>query len=505
MTAENDEAKKEVTVAELAADRVRTNRFAAIPTWVLLLLLMTGSIAAIVAPMAIIFLSNSSDSINDLSTITIQLAATEASQAIESVISSTTQILEGLVTGPYFIKDFLANAGNVNASTTVFPAMLSSVATGTYVNSIECRTMQTQTAIGIMGPYLNRTDVTAVITAPEPGVERTPIVVHNDPSTNGGLFLETFAFHNFSSYVSTTGIGPAPLTGLDITLAQQNNRSVAPYFDTTYYTVGAFSFWQMTYSKNIWVNPASAGETTPDVNCAVGIVVDLSLSVLLNSVRVTNNTVVLLMDTEGRLLSTNRPNSIATPANVSVRVTPDLSPTTEVALVGKGLLSIFGSYGSIPTGSMSTVYQRTFNDGQPWFLTTSVMNISGTPFTFVVAFPRSDMFAKMDAAEKRGVIIAACVAAAGLICTALMTFLSLRPLYAMAKNMTQLTKFDFSLLENGVLDRRSFLAEIREAETVFDTMVKAFAGAIKRNKQLVDNNRGTSSGGKPNNTMASSV
>ncbi|KAJ3175138.1 hypothetical protein HK101_010742 [Irineochytrium annulatum] len=124
------------------------------------------------------------------------------------------------------------------------------------------------------------------------------------------------------------------------------------------------------------------------------------------------------------------------------------------------------------------------------------------------------MFAKMDEAERRGIVVASAVAAAGLLCTALITFLALRPVGAMAKNMTQLTKFDFSLLEKGVLDKRSLLSEIREAETAFDTMVKAFAGAIRRNKQLIDNRKDTSSGGKhptlasrtqAPSTMASSV
>ncbi|KAJ3143238.1 hypothetical protein HK101_003153 [Irineochytrium annulatum] len=268
---------------------------------VLLLVLMTASIAAIVVPMATIFLSNSNDSINDLSAITLRLAAIEASQAVEGVISAATQMLEGLVTSPYFAKDFLASAANINASRTVFPALLKSLATGFYATSIECSTMGTP-AFGPMGAYLNRTDVQAAITAPQSDQDRTPIVIYNDPSTNGALWLETLAFHNYSSHVSSVGIGPAPLTNPDIALTQQNNRSVTPYFETTYLSVGAYAFWHMSYYRNVWLNPADAGSVSPDLTCFIGLVLDKSLSVLLDSVRVTNNTVVLLMDTKGLLL-----------------------------------------------------------------------------------------------------------------------------------------------------------------------------------------------------------
>ncbi|KAJ3161818.1 hypothetical protein HDU86_006589 [Geranomyces michiganensis] len=71
--------------------------------------------------------------------------------------------------------------------------------------------------------------------------------------------------------------------------------------------------------------------------------------------------------------------------------------------------------------------------------------------------------------------------------------------------MATLTKLDFHTLESsGTLDSRSWVWELRQVQVVFATMVKAFAGAIKKNRAFVQKNYGptTSSGLAARNTPA---
>ncbi|KAJ3195838.1 hypothetical protein HK101_010933 [Irineochytrium annulatum] len=478
---------QEASVAELAADRVLENRFPAIPIWVLLVLLMTTSIVAIVVPMALILVTTSNSSLNELTTITIQLAATEASHGVQNAISSTAQILDALMASPYFSKDFLAHESNVRGGAGVISAMMTGVRTFDYLSALTCSTPG-RTAIGPYGPFTNRTIVQAVYGSLSPAAAFGPMALIIDPSTNASVTANLLSA-DYSTVVSSVNIGVAPVaTTDDVLLTDQvsSTPSVDPFFGTTFINTTGVPFWQMSYYKNFWADKFKAGSSAPDFGCSVGIRIDESLTVFLNSTRVTNNTILMLMDTSGLLLSTNRPDSITTPMNATHRVFPDASPVPAVSLVGRALLSIYGSYTSIPTSNTPTVLQRLADDGTDWFLSTTSVAVPGTDrLMFVVAIPRSDLVAQMDNAEKRGVAVATTVACLGLIVTGLMMYLALRPLQRMATSMRQLTKLDFSFLENGVLNRRSPLQEIREVETVFDMMVKAFAGAIRRNKALM--------------------
>ncbi|KAJ3329523.1 hypothetical protein HDU76_007729 [Blyttiomyces sp. JEL0837] len=195
------------------------------------------------------------------------------------------------------------------------------------------------------------------------------------------------------------------------------------------------------------------------------------------------------------LRATNKVASIYTNSTngTITRVTPDQSPVREVALLGNGLLAQYGSYGNLesqtPDLSKSSnawlnIIQRNLDDGQPWYMSAAQFTVKNISFTLVVGFPRADLFANVDRAEKNGIIVACVIAVVGVIFTVAIIYLSLRPLHRLCVNMKELTKFDFSSLEQGGKQRYSILAEIREIETVYLTMVLAFASALKRNKAL---------------------
>ncbi|KAJ3097382.1 hypothetical protein HDU96_000411 [Phlyctochytrium bullatum] len=489
------------------------NTNAETPQQVLIILIISGAIVAIVAPMATTFLGTSRSSIGDISTISIQGAVSQAAQGVSNAISTTVQVLDQMYSQPFFPAEFTNSAFNVAASSTLFPAILRGLRTFDYISALVCCNTG-PTATGPFGNFTNNTNLQALWTPFLPGMNgvKTAGIIyggnvflavlrargllimfflscpfspptHADPSTGGMNML--LVYNSNFSVITRTPIGPRrvqPLSDLVFYDLMSANPSRDPYFGVTRIVNGNTSFFQMSYYRLFW--PANGAR--PTMGCSIGYIIDDALTPLLNSIRVTPNTIVMLIEkSTGLLLATNRQDSIALNGT---RVTPDRSNNTEVRVVGRGLMELYNNNISQVTNVSllaNPVVQRRLDDGQEWFLSSNIINVRGTEFMVSVGFPRSDMFSQIDAAERRGLIIAICVAVAGTLVTGAATFLALRPLYFMAISMKQLTKFDFSSLENGALDRRSFMYEIRQVETVFDQMVVAFAGAIKKNKALI--------------------
>jgi hypothetical protein len=323
---------------------------------------------------------------------------------------------------------------------------------------------------------------------------------------------------NPNQILSTILMGPKqPASASDI--ANTNMASSSPsktvYLDVSYLSTQAGAFWQMSFYKNFWNNnPTKTG--VPDLACSVGFQVENALTPLLNSIEVTPNTVILMMESQtGRLLATNKANSISVNQTVSgsntttpVRVTADASPDARISQVGLGLLNAYGgSYANLPfTGSDGSsvsiasiqLPSTATYDSEKWLVGTTKFQLqsngqSSAEFLLIVAFPRSDIFGDIDKANTVTLITSICVSVGGLLIACSATFMALRPLHKMAISMKQLTKFDFSSLEKGELKSRSMVTEIREVEGVFNTMVVAFASAIKKNRALMSGSAGTSS------------
>lgn len=144
------------------------------------------------------------------------------------------------------------------------------------------------------------------------------------------------------------------------------------------------------------------------------------------------------------------------------------------------------------------------------FTTAAFSTYTETDSLLVVsAIPRSDIFGKLDAARQRSIAVSVGVSVAMGVLASGIFFLLVLPLFRLARSMQVLTKLDFSQLESsGMLDERSWIWELYNVQTTFATMVRAFAGAIKKNKQMmgrgapmggrasVGGNSGSNSGGK---------
>ncbi|KAJ3188047.1 hypothetical protein HK101_009266 [Irineochytrium annulatum] len=102
-------------------------------------------------------------------------------------------------------------------------------------------------------------------------------------------------------------------------------------------------------------------------------------------------------------------------------------------------------------------------------------------------------------------ILSSSVAVAGVLVSAILAFLALRPLATLARAMEMLTNMDFKALEGDILTRRSFISEVRNVQGTFATMCKAFASGIRRNQQLTRGKFTAYSNSNNNAGLSSSV
>ncbi|KAJ3103576.1 hypothetical protein HDU97_009996 [Phlyctochytrium planicorne] len=493
---------QEQSIQELAAERnaergKKEGRGLSVPIWVVMSLLMTAAIGAIVIPLSVILVGTSNKSLNTLTTTTVQLVLKTASEGVSNFLTGTVDTMEGLTNSSYFTNDFTTNIYNIKTSGQIIPAIGKALNSHDFISAVVC-TQPGQTAIGPTGPFTNRTNLQLVSTSTPAG--KTTVAFYNDQTTGGFVHLAALDPINFS-ILKDTQINPVGVTGEgDVALKNMlsSSPSVDPYFDISFIKTSFGSFWQMSFYKNFWRTASDSGKTVPDFACSVGSLIDASITVFLNSIKVTDNTIIMLMDSNGFLLSTNRNNSISIPSTTVngsfVRVTPDMSPNDDVSKVGKGLMGLYGSIDKIPLDGITTntPVNQVNIAGESWFLSSSGFTVKGQKFGLVVAFPRSDMFANLDKAGTTVVIIAIVVAVIGVMFTTLSTYFALRPLQKMSQSMKQLTKFDFSSLESGSLTNRSLMTEIRGVETAFHDMVVGFAAAIRKNRALMNHSHTTS-------------
>ncbi|KAJ3112424.1 hypothetical protein HDU96_004567 [Phlyctochytrium bullatum] len=486
---EQTEEVKEKTIEMLAAERMNgknkeTLGFA-IPVWLLLTFLMTGLMAAILVPLITTIRSNTFQSVQDMTFTTMQLAVTLASLGIESAISTTALLLDQLYRHPYYWADFTQNVGNVYASPTLITAMLVSSKSEEYLSALVCNNWG-PAAIGPYGPFSNNTNVQALYTNflnPPNVTTKAPVSVYSDPSTKALTVL--IMYDNDLNVLRTLSMGPKKVQPKsDIIFYELNSTSPSrkPFFAITMVTSSGRAFWQMSYYRMFWHSEVEK----PIIGCSIGYMIEEAFTPFLNSVKVTNRTIVLLIEkSSGLLMAANRPNSMAVN---NTRVTPESSNNTDVSLIGRGLLANIGNVSVVSSQVIldKPLVQAKLDDGQEWFIGSKLLVVRDTEFVVTIAFPRSDFFENLDAADQRAFLIGVCVAVGGTAFTGLMAFLALWQLHAVAENMKKMTKFDFSAFENGALEGRSPMAEIKELQDAFDNMVVSFSSTIRGQKDLVN-------------------
>ncbi|KAI8807859.1 hypothetical protein BJ742DRAFT_894738 [Cladochytrium replicatum] len=201
------------------------------------------------------------------------------------------------------------------------------------------------------------------------------------------------------------------------------------------------------------------------------------------------------MTQENKIALINVNVSVANQNNTDFVVVNEVAdPIT--ANVGAALLATYGGgITKFPYYNMSDLlingraYIHDFavpSDNGEYWATIALRIRGGTTddFAIVVAIPKSQFTQNINASKTRGTTTAVIIACVTSLLGVGLTLIAAWPLKKMTKNMELATKLDFSMLEGGKFDEGSTFLEIRNLQRTFNTMIKAFAGAIKSNKKL---------------------
>ncbi|KAJ3288869.1 hypothetical protein HK104_007900 [Borealophlyctis nickersoniae] len=216
-----------------------------------------------------------------------------------------------------------------------------------------------------------------------------------------------------------------------------------------------------------------------------------NLENILIAAKPTPNSVIFVYEVAlQRLVAASGANATVNMTAVTSKVgNPRYTPVDTIhaptAGVGKALVDLYGGLDKVPRNNGTVVMASPDINGEPWFVNTVYLAVPPHDWQLVIAMPRKDFFSKIDKAQKTSIIVAVVVAVSGAFTVSLAAFASLRPLHQLAVSMKQLTKFDFSSLEGGVLDNRSLIREIRHVQETFSAMVNAFSVSIKKNRSLM--------------------
>ncbi|KAJ3187377.1 hypothetical protein HDU85_006665 [Gaertneriomyces sp. JEL0708] len=272
-------------------------------------------------------------------------------------------------------------------------------------------------------------------------------------------------------------------------------------------------YWSVVV--NVWAHDNSA-LTQPTHACQSGGYVGFSIDPFLRDDLPSPNAVMFMYDplrkmgdnSKGHLIASSVPGSVTKGINATTTIKGtnliDLAPDVQVSQVGKFLRQQYPELDEMPRGLLT--FKATLDDGRPWYIATADIETGdGNRWQFVLAFPRDDFFQRIDQSIMKSITVIACLSVAAVLIAIGASFLCTIPLRMLGKRMAEVTQMKFGSLEDGALDKRSFIREIAHLEETFAIMVKAFAAGIRKNADLVVRRPGSASGisGTQNAAVAS--
>ncbi|KAJ3331456.1 hypothetical protein HDU76_003152 [Blyttiomyces sp. JEL0837] len=441
------------------------------------------ALAAVCVPLGSIMSITANNSIDELSNIVMAQAVNNTFQLVQDVILQPRKSLQVAVSNQALKDALVNNMNNLKSENNSFQLLMALTAT-TKGNGVDCVTYPNLRGGSTSSGYPNVTFF---------GVYKETLAPGFDNQLNLWMDASTGPYLNFYN-PPTSGV-QAPSGKLynfnfaeTLPLQYWYRHMLEKPNDTAPFYAYTFNYGDLlsSVSQVIWT-PAST--TTPSFTCTVGFKNRVSLDPLFDNIKVTTNTHVFMMDvTNGNLLANSVPYTVSKvlnasdPLRASIQYTPETTNDTTVNAIGDVLRSRYGNYSLVPnTGSTITI--ETKMNGQSWFINMKHLD-EPSNWMLVVAIPRSDFFEKTDNAGRLAIIMSVAIGVVGILLAALASWIAMRPLYQLTKAMEKLTKLDFSALEGDILKSRSFMSEVRDLQTTFATMCKAFASGIRRNKAL---------------------
>ncbi|KAJ3003507.1 hypothetical protein HKX48_001725 [Thoreauomyces humboldtii] len=234
----------------------------------------------------------------------------------------------------------------------------------------------------------------------------------------------------------------------------------------------------------------TSADPTLNYACGATISVDSTWSALLiDAATVSPSSVIMLLDNDEpmTLLSTSNRNISylqTLTQQASAYANETLSP-----LLRQAVLNRYSNYDGLAaaTSSAYSSFDATVQ-GEIWIIMVSRVALTTydvDQLVVVTATPRRVIFSKIDSARKKSLGIAVGLSVGISLMMAGLFALIVAPLRRLSIAMQMLTQMDFASLHKGdILSQKSAISEIRNVQGTFSTMVKAFAGGIKKNRDL---------------------
>ncbi|KAJ3333735.1 hypothetical protein HDU76_004547 [Blyttiomyces sp. JEL0837] len=272
-----------------------------------------------------------------------------------------------------------------------------------------------------------------------------------------------------------------PITGADvgpleiITASNAYLPDTAPKYQTFYHQ--GYKFWAIQL-KYPYQPVESINDPTRKRYCRAGIEMQTTLSAFFKSIKPTVNSILYMVDDLGFIVVSSENGTMAN--------TPSNNINSVIASTGKSLIAEAGNITNVPNNYLKTVML----DGTKYILASKDFQMPSTSQInkVVMVVPYLDFYGTTESSTTKALVIAlvivGIVSSIGVVFVAGLSLLAVLPLRRMANSMRELTKFDFSVLENGKLESTSIVSEFNLVESTFLKMVKAFAYAIRESRTL---------------------
>ncbi|KAI8812673.1 hypothetical protein BJ742DRAFT_28268 [Cladochytrium replicatum] len=225
------------------------------------------------------------------------------------------------------------------------------------------------------------------------------------------------------------------------------------------------------------------------------------ISATFSSLSPSQNSRIFLVDSLGHLLATSTRASVANSAGSDFVAAASSNDTiiAQLSQIVKTQTNSFTSTGSL----VGKLYRTALSSGDQWTYSVAPLTVASTsPLYLIAAIPRRDYFASIDDAQRSAIIVTTVFGIVSMLVVVLAIIGITFPVRKLTTEMVNVAKFDFSMLERGFFVEDSLFSEIRNMQSTFNTLVKAFAGAIKRNKAMNQNSSGAQTSSDPKSKSA---
>ncbi|KAJ3318257.1 hypothetical protein HDU76_000881 [Blyttiomyces sp. JEL0837] len=462
-----------------------------VPVIVVLIALLLVAVGAITIPLGAIIATNASNVVDDMTHQVISGVMAQCVNSVKDFLESFAALVHASGENAalddvfkYHYMDYSISMPNITS------VMVHTTWQNEYITAMTCTTYPNHTGLVPLGSHVpNMTSVGILkepcnkIGLPYDGL--CALRIWHDYTTAKSVYAALIDTNTVKDLTPPFNAQPDNSDNLMVFYPRFLELNMQPNFMTDWIT-GGFSGWMHIY-QYIYVPNATRVKETARM-CRGYLFMESSLESFFNTVRPTNDSIVFMIDDANRMI-VSTVNGTVSP-NDTYRYTPTEVPNPIIRGASKSLQSQYGTLSNLP----NTTSQMLNIAGDTWIVNTATMYTphSGQPYQIFLCVLRSDYYGASEAAFKKALIIAIVLTVVGLIFVVGLGYFAVRPLQSLVVSMQTLTHFDFSVLENGDLTNRSLIKEIYQVENTFITMVKAFAAAIRNNKELTSRNRTTS-------------